>query len=195
MRCSLGAPLALPLLCPRRGDCPNAVWKSVSLKFPPSFLCLSLGIPPLKGQSSTSPLLLLWLYMFAVRAPKWMCLCMSCTCITFLCASSSPLSVCVNICHCMCLPVTLFLSHAPSLHLSLCLWMSEHAEWSRELITVGARKAVTKTLHRQHNSGGRHQTGSTQSSQLVQLSSTELSYTHRTANVRAAFTAMLKLPW
>lgn len=31
-----------------------------------------------------------------------------------------------------------------------------------ELITVGAWVAGTKTLHRQHNSGSRNQTGSTQ---------------------------------
>lgn len=45
-----------------------------------------------------------------------------------------------------------------------------------ELITVGAG---TKTLHRQHNSGSRNQTGSTQSSQtgLAQISQATVTLT------------------
>lgn len=91
-----------------------------------------------------------------------MCLPMSCMCITFL-----SLSARVNICHCMCLPVTHYLSSSLALPPAITFFLTERAcrgIWV-ELITVGARKAGTKTLHRQHNSGGRHQTGSTQSSQ------------------------------
>lgn len=61
----------------------------------------------------------------------------------------------------------------------LSVWVSM---WSDpgELITVGAGVAGTKTLHRQHNSGSRNQTGSTQPPQTgpAQISSVQSSRAH-----------------
>lgn len=54
---------------------------------------------------------------------------------------------------------------------------------------MGAWVAGTKTLHRQHNSGSRNQTGSTQSSQTgpAQISSVQPSHARRSTNTAAAF--------
>lgn len=111
-----------------------------------------------------------------------------CTCITCMFSSCCSLCVCVNMYHCMCLPVTSPLSVSPSLHHFLSVWVSMQSD-PGELITVGARVAGTKTLHRQHNSGSRNQTGSTQSSPTgpAQISSAQQSHTHRTTNPRPAF--------
>lgn len=91
---------------------------------------------------------------------------------------------------CVCLSPSL--SHPPSIPLSLhhflSVWVSMQSD-PGELITVGAWVAGTKTLHRQHNSGSRNQTGSTQSSLTgpAQISSAQPSHTHRTTNTRPAF--------
>lgn len=117
-------------------------------------------------------------------------------CVMFYISVFKLLSVCVNICHCMCLPVTSPLSTSltfpPSVHLSLhhflSVWVSMQSD-PGELITVGACKAGTKTLHRQHNSCSRNQTGSTQSSLTgpAQISSVQPSHTQRMTNTTAAF--------
>lgn len=137
-----------------------------------------------------------------------------CTCRTLLHSSCCSPSVCVNICHCMCPPVLFrlvlchppFLSHPlppsipPSLPPSLfslhhfffflSVWVSMRSD-PGELITVGAGVAWTKTLHRQHNSGSRNQTGSTQPSQTgpAQISSAQPSHAHRSRNAVATLSS------
>lgn len=116
-------------------------------------------------------------------------------CFTSLCSScclsvsTYSMSLYVSACH---LP-SLYLSHIPSLCPSLppyflSVWVSMQSD-PGELITVGACKAGTKTLHRQHNSCSRNQTGSTQSSLTgpAQISSVQPSHTQRTTNTTAAF--------
>lgn len=98
----------------------------------------------------------------------------------------------VRLCQHVPLSPPCFLSHPPSIPLSLhhflSVWVSMQSD-PGELITVGARVAGTKTLHRQHNSDSRNQTGSTQSSLTgpAQISSAQQSHTHRAANPRPAF--------
>lgn len=69
----------------------------------------------------------------------------------------------------------------------LSVWVSMRCD-PGELITVGAGVAGTKTLHRQHNSSSRNQTGSTQPSQTgtAQMSSVKSRHAHRSRNAMVA---------
>ena len=80
---------------------------------------LSLWMPHLKGQPYISPVTASGVY-FTVRRPQWMCLYVSWTCITFLCASCPSTYATVCVCLSPSLPSSLTLP--PSITFCLCEW-------------------------------------------------------------------------
>lgn len=111
--------------------------------------------PTLKGRNALSPLLRL---SFVIPHPKWLFM--------YRISPSTlslPVCPCPHMSLCVCLSVTPSLppSIYPSLHHFLSVWVSMQCD-PGELITVDACNAGTKTLHRQHNSSSRNQSGSTQ---------------------------------